>query len=87
MQSFHMSYITLQIVAPDTITKITRYEVNGMGRTISLEELKAVLRTPPITVQKVLHHDGQRASWDTEEISVMMRHLRTAMRKGSECLP
>lgn len=37
MHSFHISYtIPLQIVAPDTITKITRYEVNGMGRTISL---------------------------------------------------
>lgn len=32
MQSFHISYFTIQqIVAPDTITEITRYEVNGMG--------------------------------------------------------
>ena len=31
MQSFHISYVTIQqIVAPDTMTKITRYEMNGM---------------------------------------------------------
>ena len=32
MLSIHISYFTVQqIIAPDIVTKITRYEVNGMG--------------------------------------------------------